>query len=87
MGYLQQWLNTAVDQFLEAESENTDARVEEAGRQLSKDVAEKPDTATQQRLDTLKGWLDQQMHRIRLPDLLIEVDNDRPRIFARYSPR
>jgi TnpA family transposase len=74
-GYLQQRLNTAFDQFLEAAAENTYARVDEASWQLSKDVAEKLDTLTQQRLDILKSWLDQQMRHIRLPDLLIEVDN------------
>ena len=40
------------------------------------DAAEALDAAAQTRLGDLRKWLTKQMRTIRLPDLLIEVDND-----------
>jgi len=69
-------LNTAYDLFLKTAPANTYATVEEDGWHLSTDPAETLDAAAQTRLGDLKRWLTRQMRSIRLPDLLIEVDND-----------
>ncbi len=74
--YLTKRLNTAYDLFLKTAPANTYATVEEDGWHLSTDPAETLDAAAQTRLGDLKRWLTRQMRSIRLPDLLIEVDND-----------
>jgi len=43
---------------------------------LSVDSGEKLDQQTQDRLTDLKSWLAQNMRRVRLPELLLEVDNE-----------
>ena len=50
--------------------------MDEDGWHLSVDTAEKLDHEGQSRLDRLKNWLGARMRSVRLPDLLIEVDND-----------
>ena len=50
--------------------------MDEHGWHLSTDAAETLDATAQSRLDDLRRWLTKQMRTIRLPDLLIEVDND-----------
>jgi hypothetical protein len=50
--------------------------VDEHGWHLSTDAADTPDAAAHTRLDDLRRWLTKPMRTIRLPDLLIEVDND-----------
>jgi len=74
--HLTKRLNTAYDLFLKTAPANTYATVEEDGWHLSTDPAETLDAAAQTRLGDLKKWLTKQMRTIRLPDLLIEVDND-----------
>ena len=74
--HLTKRLNTAYDLFLKTVPDNTYATVEEDGWHLSTDAAETLDAAAQTRLGDLKKWLTKQMRMIRLPDLLIEVDND-----------
>lgn len=69
-------LNTAYDRFLKTAPENSYATVDEHGWHLSTDAAEALDAAAQTRLGDLRRWLTQQMGTTRLPDLLIEVDND-----------
>ena len=69
-------LNTAYDLFLKTAPANTYATADEDGWHLSTDAAETLDAAAQTRLGELRKWLTQQMRTIRLPDLLIEVDND-----------
>jgi hypothetical protein len=49
--------------------------VDKDGWRLSTDPTEKLDQEEQDRLARLKSWLAKQMRRVRLPDLLIEVDN------------
>jgi len=73
---LTKWLNTAYDLFLKTAPANTYATADEHGWHLSKDAAETLDAAAQTRLGELRKWLTKQMRTIRLPDLLIEVDND-----------
>jgi hypothetical protein len=50
--------------------------VDEQGWRLSADATEKLDQEAQEKLDRLKNWLDRNMRRIHLPQLLIQVDND-----------
>jgi TnpA family transposase len=74
--YLTQRLNQAYDSFLEAQPSNTYARVEADGWRLSTDPTEKLDSQAEDKLDQLKSWLKKQMRSTRLPELLIEVDNE-----------
>ncbi len=74
--HLTKRLNTAYDLFLKTAPDNAYATVEEDGWHLSTDAAETLDAAAQTRLGDLKRWLTKQMRTTRLPDLLIEVDND-----------
>ncbi|MBV8556346.1 MAG: transposase, partial [Planctomycetaceae bacterium] len=62
--------------FLGSQPSNTYATVTEDGWKLSSDPAEKLDKAAEARLDDLKAWLAKHMRVIRLPELLIEVDNE-----------
>jgi hypothetical protein len=50
--------------------------VDEDGWHLSTDAAEKLGAEAQAGLERPKGWLARRMRTTRLPDLLIEVDND-----------
>jgi TnpA family transposase len=74
--HLTKRLDTAYDLFLKTAPDNTYATVKEDGWHLSPDAAEAWDAAAQTRLGDLKRWLTEQMRTTRLPDLLIEVDND-----------
>jgi TnpA family transposase len=74
--HLKKRLNTAYDLFLKTAPANTYAAADEDGWHLSTDPAETPDAEAQTRLSDLKKWLTKHMRTIRLPDLLIEVDND-----------
>ena len=74
--HLTKRLNTAYDLFLKTAPANTYATADEDGWHLSTDAAETLDTAAHTRLGDLRKWLTKQMRTIRLPDLLIEVDND-----------
>jgi len=69
-------LNTAYDLFLKSAPSNTFAMIDEDGWHLAKDVTEKLTKEESEALDRLKAWLRRHMRTIRLPDLLIEVDND-----------
>jgi TnpA family transposase len=74
--HLTKRLNTAYDLFLKTAPANTYATADEDGWHLSTDAAETLDAAAHTRLGELRRWLTKQMRTIRLPDLLIEVDND-----------
>ncbi|KAA3643843.1 MAG: Tn3 family transposase [Chloroflexi bacterium] len=69
-------LNLAFDAFLESLPANAYANISDKGWQLSSDPAEKLDAAGQQRLEILKSWLSENMRRMKLPELLIDVDNE-----------
>src|SRR5262249_1239748 len=75
-GYLTKRLNTAYDLFLKMAPENSFATADGDGWHLSKDAAETLDATAQTRLGDLRKWLAKPMRTVRLPDLLIEVDND-----------
>jgi TnpA family transposase len=74
--YFQQRLGKAYDQFLSTSPTNSYAVVDDKGWHLSTDPADKLDDESQAKLAHLKGWLAKNMRQMRLPDLLIEVDND-----------
>jgi TnpA family transposase len=69
-------LERAFDHFLASEGDNTFASVGETGWIMSKDPAEEFSMVKRQKLDDLKRWLAGHMRTIKLPDLLIEVDNE-----------
>lgn len=74
--YLTKRLRAAFDDFLEGESDNTFAKATNDGWILSTDSAEILTADQKQQLERLIQWLGQHMRTIKLPDLLIEVDND-----------
>ena len=74
--YLTQRLNQTYDQFLEHLPENTYAQIQDDSWQLSTDPGEKLDANAQERLEHLQQWLSEHMHTVKLPELLIQVDND-----------
>lgn len=74
--YLTQRLNQTYDQFLDQLPANTYAQIQDDRWQLSTDPGEKLDTPTQERLDRLHQWLAEHLRTVKLPELLIEVDND-----------
>lgn len=73
--YLTARLNHAYDRFLKTAPTNHYAKPDEDGWHLSTDPTEQRDSEVQSRLDRLKHWLTVHLRTIRLPDLLIEVDN------------
>jgi Tn3 transposase DDE domain len=75
-GSLTKRLNAAYDLFLKTAADNSFATADGDGWHLSKDVAETLDAGAQTRLGDLRKWLAKHMRTVRLPDLLIEVDND-----------
>ena len=75
-GYLCSRLAQVYDRFLETAQENSYATVDENGWRLSADYSEKLDPISQKKLDHLKEWLGKNMRQIKLPDLLIKVDNE-----------
>ena len=74
--YLTQRLTQAYDQFLDHLPGNTYAQIQDDRWQLSTDPGEKLDAQTQARLAQLQQWLSEHMHTVKLPELLIQVDND-----------
>jgi TnpA family transposase len=75
-GYLTKRLNLAYDNFLESLPQNTYAQVDEDGWHLSTDPGEKLDADSKKQLDELHNWLSDNLRQIKLPELLIEVDNE-----------
>ncbi len=74
--YLTQRLNQAFDQFLEYLPQNEYARIDNDAWKITTDPNEKLERGTDDRLKPLKDWLGQHIRTIKLPDLLIEVDNE-----------
>jgi TnpA family transposase len=74
--YLQRRLNNAYDRFLASAPSNHYAIADESGWHLSVDPTEKLDPLSERQLDELKDWLASHMRWIKLPELLIEVDNE-----------
>ena len=74
--YLTERLNRAYDNFLDSLPENAYADVNENGWSLSADPTEKLAKETEEKLDDLAIWLGENLRQIKLPELLIEVDNE-----------
>ena len=74
--YLKDRLNRAYDRFLERLPQNRYAKLNEEGWRISSDPAQKLDDGTDKALNPLKQWLGKHIRTIKLPELLIEVDND-----------
>ena len=74
--YLKEGLSKTYDQFLETLSGNTYARVEGDRWHLSVDSAEPLPTSEEIKLEQFKEWLKKHQRKIKLPQLLIEVDNE-----------
>ena len=74
--YLERRLSDAFDRFLAAAPTNDYASVTEQGWQLSVDATDRLDDGDADHLAHLQRWLATHMRKVRLPDLLIEVDND-----------
>lgn len=74
--YLKKRLNTAYNKFLFHEVGNEYAKIENGSWVLSIDPAESFTQEEHIALEKLKSWLLSRMHAIKLPQLLIEVDND-----------
>ena len=74
--YLKQRLNQAFDRFLQTTPDNSYATVGPDGWMVSTDPSDTLDETAQSHLNDLKAWLAEHMRQIRLPDLLIEVDNE-----------
>ena len=74
--YLEHRLDTAFAFFMEREKGNPFAKVGKEGWELSIDPAEELSSAKRQQIEKLKNWLSENMRTIKLPDLLIEADND-----------
>ena len=74
--YLTARLNNAYDTFLASLPNNAYATVDEKGWVLSTDSADKLNKDEEQQLETLENWLADNFRQIKLPELLIEVDNE-----------
>ena len=74
--YLKARLNKAYDLFLRTAPQNKYATAKDDRWRLSVDPSERLAPDAEAQLPRLKGWLARQMPTIRLPDLLIEVDNE-----------
>ena len=74
--FLTQRLQKAYDHCLETLPDNAYAQVNEDRWQLSADPAEKLSEEAKARLKALKSWLAKNLRTVKLPDLLIEVDNE-----------
>lgn len=74
--YLRRRLNDAYDHFLASASGNPYATADKNGWHLATDPSEKLDVVSERQLEGLKDWLAQHMRWIKLPELLIEVDNE-----------
>jgi TnpA family transposase len=74
--YLTARLNNAFDTFLSSLPNNAYATVDEKGWVLSTDSANKLDKDAAQQLEILENWLADNLRHIKLPELLIEVDNE-----------
>jgi len=74
--YLTNRLQNAFDYFLEQEKNNGFAKVGKEGWILSTDAAETLSSEQKQKLEAIRQWLSSHIRTVKLPDLLIEVDND-----------
>lgn len=75
--HLKKRLSSAYDRFLKGLPRNAYASVGDDGRwKLGSDPAKKLSSEDEKQLSQLSEWLEKKARSIKLPDLLIEVDND-----------
>ena len=74
--YLTTRLNRAFDDFLAYLPENSYASLNDKGWQVSRDPAETLEKDAEARLVQLEAHLKQKMRVVKLPRLLVEVDNE-----------
>ena len=74
--YLTNRLHKAIDAFVEKEKSNTYAKVENEKWVLSVDEANQLSDADNSDLIKLRSFIKNNIRTIKLPDLLVEVDND-----------
>jgi len=74
--YLTERLNTVYDRFLELLPNNPYVECNKEGWKTFSDPGEELDSGKAAALDPLKAWIGKHIRTIKLPDLLIEVDND-----------
>lgn len=74
-GFLTERLNRAFDHFLEQYPENSYVSMDEDTWHLSTDPAEKLNAESEKQLAVLKEWLSNNTREVKLPELLIEVNN------------
>ncbi len=74
--YFMNRLNIAYDGYLLSEKDNFYSKIESGKWVLSKDSAEKLPPEDEKKLKELEKWFASHMRNIKLPDLIVEVDND-----------
>jgi len=74
--YLTERLNHAFDRFLQTLPDNVYVSMEEDGWHLGSDQKEALHPEAERQLADLENWLAERMKDVKLPDLLIEVDNE-----------
>ncbi|MFC1833871.1 Tn3 family transposase [Thermodesulfobacteriota bacterium] len=74
--WLTERLSRSFDQFLETLPDNAYVKIEKDGWRFGTDSAEQLDSESEKRLADLEAWLGEKLRSTRLPDLLIEVDNE-----------
>ncbi|MDA1116389.1 MAG: Tn3 family transposase, partial [Bacteroidetes bacterium] len=74
--YFTKRLAKAYERYVKHESDNAYAKVVEGKWVLSRDTATVLPPECKKELDEMKTWLSKRMRLIKLPELLIEVDND-----------
>jgi len=74
--FLTKRLDLAFDEFLERLPKNKYAQLDEKGWQVSKDESEELSKEEKEKLEKIQAYLAKHMRIIKLPQLLIEVDNE-----------
>jgi TnpA family transposase len=74
--YLKNRLNNAYDRFLGSLKENDFARIVDGRWALTGDTSTLLSTAEEEKLNAFSEWIEKRMRTIKLPDLLLEVNND-----------
>ena len=74
--FLTKRLNGAFDDFLEKLPKNKYAQLDDNGWKLSKDESVELSKESKEKLDQLEKYLAKHMRVIKLPQLLVEVDNE-----------
>jgi TnpA family transposase len=74
--YLTERMNGVYDRFLQSLQNNPYVKCDKDGWKTFSDPGETLDSGKDTALDPIKAWIGKHIRTIKLPDLLIEVDND-----------